>query len=94
MADHWVSERTGIEYPMGWRVKIPARKMKLTLKPIINASEFDARTTTNKVYWEGAIEIGGNHTGKGFVEMSGYEKIQNRSRPQPVKENSGAARLQ
>ncbi len=71
--DNWTSEHSGIKYPMGWNLKIPNRKVELTLKPIANASEFDSRATTNKVYWEGAINIEGSHSGKGFVELSGYK---------------------
>jgi hypothetical protein len=41
--------------------------------PVIRASEFDARTTTLNVYWEGAIKVSGSHSGVGFMELSGYE---------------------
>ena len=88
-AERWVSDRTGIEYPMGWRVSIPSREMELILKPTIKASEFDGRATTNKVYWEGAVEIGGTHSGRGFVELSGYEKLLNDARPTELVEKMG-----
>ncbi|MCP3866595.1 MAG: hypothetical protein GY703_00565 [Gammaproteobacteria bacterium] len=81
----WVSDKTGIDYPMGWRVRVPARNMELAVKPVITASEFDGRSTTGKVYWEGAVEIGGTHGGKGFVEMSGYDKVQKETLKRPVK---------
>ena len=87
--EQWVSERSGIAYPMGWRVNIPSREMALMLKPVIKASEFDGRATTNKVYWEGAVEIGGTHSGRGFVEMSGYDSSRKETLNQPVKEKSG-----
>ena len=87
--EQWVSERSGIAYPMGWRVDIPSREMALMLKPVIKASEFDGRATTNKVYWEGAVEIEGTHSGRGFVEMSGYDSSRNETLNQPVKEKSG-----
>jgi predicted secreted hydrolase len=70
----WTSPKTGIEYPMGWTVGIPSHAMQLTVSPLLRNSEFDGRTTSYKVYWEGPVAITGSHTGKGFVEMSGYEK--------------------
>ena len=88
-SDRWVSERTGMAYPMGWRVSIPSREIDLILNPTIKASEFDARATTNKVYWEGAVEIGGTHNGRGFVELSGYEKLINDSGPTQFDEKMG-----
>jgi len=39
---------------------------------VIRASEFDARTTTLNVYWEGAVKLSGSHRGVGFMELSGY----------------------
>jgi predicted secreted hydrolase len=39
---------------------------------VIRASEFDARTTTLNVYWEGAVKLSGSHHGVGFMELSGY----------------------
>jgi predicted secreted hydrolase len=45
-----------------------------SITPMVRDSDFDGRTTSYKVYWEGPVEITGSHAGKGFVEMSGYRK--------------------
>lgn len=87
--DRWISDRTGIVYPMGWRIGFPTKQVELALKPIITASEFDGRSTTNKVYWEGAVEIEGTHSGRGFVEMSGYYKKRSEPPSQPAKAKLG-----
>ena len=68
----WTSPVTGISYPSGWRVQIPARGLDLEARPRVVASEFDARATTLNVYWEGLVQLQGSHTGVGFVELAGY----------------------
>lgn len=68
----WTSKATGITYPMGWHVQIPGRFIDLTLQPWIKDSEFDGRVTTHNAYWEGAVQITGTYSGKGFVELGGY----------------------
>ncbi len=73
----WQSKKTGIDYPMNWNIKIAKKNINLDLKSIVNNSEFDARLTTYNVYWEGPIHIEGSHTGKGFMELSGYSAKHN-----------------
>lgn len=46
--------------------------MTLKVDPVFRASQFDARTTTLNVYWEGAVKVSGSHAGVGFMELSGY----------------------
>ncbi|TVQ86612.1 MAG: hypothetical protein EA400_12715 [Chromatiaceae bacterium] len=72
VVERWTSPTTGIEYPMGWRVEIPAQAIELSVSPLVRNSEFDGRTTLYTVYWEGPVAISGSHHGQGFVEMSGY----------------------
>lgn len=57
---------------MGWRLQLPQENLDLRVEPVVKASEFDARTTTFNVYWEGPVKITGTRTGVGFVELSGY----------------------
>lgn len=68
----WTSKTTLITYPMGWRVNIPGHGIDVMVLPWRQESEFDGRMTTHNTYWEGAINIKGSHTGKGFVELGGY----------------------
>jgi len=68
----WTSKSTAITYPMGWRVTIPAHGIDVKVLPWHKESEFDGRMTTHNAYWEGAVDIKGSNTGKGFVELGGY----------------------
>ncbi|MEI6336776.1 MAG: lipocalin family protein [Methylococcaceae bacterium] len=68
----WLSSKTGTSYPVEWQIKIPAKKVDITTQSQRNDSEFDATLTTYNVYWEGAVQVTGSHTGQGFMELSGY----------------------
>jgi len=67
----WKSKKTLKTYPTTWNIKIPDKKIDINIKSIVNDSEFDAKITTYNSYWEGAIDIMGSHTGKGFIELNG-----------------------
>ncbi|MDQ7958079.1 MAG: lipocalin family protein [Pseudomonadota bacterium] len=69
----WTSPATGIKYPVGWRVQVPAGT--LDVEPFVPNAEFDAGTTSANVYWEGAVKASGALTGQGFLELSGYERL-------------------
>ncbi len=70
--DYWQSRESGVVYPVRWTISLPSLKLALNVDPVLRASEFDARTTTLNVYWEGAVSVGGSHAGVGFMELSGY----------------------
>lgn len=70
---HWLSNKTGISYPIEWQLKIPAKNIDVTTKSLLNDSEFDATLTSYNIYWEGAIQVTGSHTGQGFMKLSGYK---------------------
>jgi len=69
---HWRSPRTGITYPVEWRVRIGRRE--LLLRPLMDDQELDSRRSTGAIYWEGAIRLseGGREVGRGYLEMTGY----------------------
>ena len=72
----WRSARTGISYPVEWRIRIGLRRFHL--QPLIDDQELDSRRSTGAVYWEGAVRVaeGGRDIGRGYLEMTGYgEKI-------------------
>lgn len=73
VTERWKSQRTKIDYPMGWRITVPRQNLDLTLKPIVKNAEFDGRQSSYLIYWEGPIEVSGSQSGKGYVEMSGYQ---------------------
>lgn len=67
----WVSPHTGAEYPAGWQISIDIGEndpLDLTLTPLVP----DQELTDGIAYWEGAVEIGGDVTGHGYAELTGY----------------------
>ncbi|MET0497052.1 MAG: carotenoid 1,2-hydratase [Steroidobacteraceae bacterium] len=69
----WRSVRTGIEYPVEWMIRIGTRT--LTLRPVMDDQENDARGSTGTIYWEGAVEAfdaEGRRVGRGYLELTGY----------------------
>lgn len=65
----WVSGATGAEYPIEWRVSIPAHQLQLAIKPVLDNQELVLPPLT---YWEGAVDLMGNRSGVGYLEMTGY----------------------
>lgn len=71
--DHWTSERTGVRYPVRWRLGIPDLDLALTVEPRLENQEF----AHSFRYWEGAVAVRGrlgeeNVDGQGYVELTGY----------------------
>jgi predicted secreted hydrolase len=58
----------GRSVPTKWRVQLPERHVDVTVTAL-NAS---AWMTTSVPYWEGPVQITGTHTGRGYLEMTGY----------------------
>lgn len=59
----------GRDVPVHWRVQLPARDLDLTLEAVNEGAWMD----TLFPYWEGPVRISGSHTGRGYLEMTGYE---------------------
>lgn len=68
----WRSPRTGITYPVAFRVR--AGPVELELEPLFEDQESDSRLTTGAVYWEGAVRARaqGGIVGRGYLELTGY----------------------
>jgi predicted secreted hydrolase len=69
----WRSARTGIDYPVEWKILIGERT--ISLRPLFDDQENDARGSTGTIYWEGAV-IAFDETqrriGTGYLELTGY----------------------
>jgi predicted secreted hydrolase len=70
----WTSPRSGASYPVEWLVSLEPFDLELEVIPMIDASELDVVVR----YWEGAIRVRGREgskpvSGRGFLEMTGYE---------------------
>ena len=71
--DHWTSPRSGVRYPSGWRLSIPAAGLRLAIAPRLADQELIVGTR----YWEGAVRVedaSGTRpiAGRGYVELVGY----------------------
>jgi predicted secreted hydrolase len=68
----WRSPRTNIEYPVAFRVT--AGPVDITLDPLLDDQEQDARASVGTIYWEGAVRArrGGDVVGRGYLELTGY----------------------
>jgi predicted secreted hydrolase len=69
---HWRSPRTGIDYPVMFRIE--AGPIDITLVPLLDDQELDSRASVGTVYWEGAVRAlaGGRQIGRGYLELTGY----------------------
>jgi len=69
----WQSPRTTANYPVSVRLVMPGRT--LTLEPLFDDQEIDARQSTGTIYWEGAVRVidgNGLGAGRGYLELTGY----------------------
>ncbi|WP_170413500.1 lipocalin-like domain-containing protein [Ruegeria atlantica] len=58
----------GREVPVRWRVTLPDRDLDVE----VSALTADAWMATRFEYWEGPVQISGSHSGRGYLEMTGY----------------------
>jgi predicted secreted hydrolase len=70
---HWTSTRTGMRYPVRWRLVVPELDLAVTITPLIENQEF----AHGFRYWEGAVaavgrQAGEEISGRGYVELTGY----------------------
>jgi predicted secreted hydrolase len=70
--DHWQSPRGG-RYPSRWRMRVPSQDLTLDIQPVLTDQELDVSVR----YWEGAVDITGQRSGRaikgrGYVELVGY----------------------
>ncbi|HEY3852369.1 MAG TPA: lipocalin-like domain-containing protein [Steroidobacteraceae bacterium] len=68
----WTSPRTGVVYPVAWRLRAGGREFEL--EPLMDDQENDARLSTGTIYWEGAIRAFESRrpVGRGYLELTGY----------------------
>jgi predicted secreted hydrolase len=51
-----------------WRLAVPEEGLDLRVKAALDDQAMDTAVR----YWEGAVDVTGSHTGKGYLELSGY----------------------
>ena len=69
----WHSAPTNADYPVRWRIEIPAEQIDLHATPWVA----DQEMRVHPPYWEGAVDYSGTSrgervTGHGYIEMTGY----------------------
>jgi predicted secreted hydrolase len=62
------AEMAGRAVPVRWQIDWPARDMRLVTEPVNPQAWMDLTVS----YWEGPIRVSGTHTGRGYLEMTGY----------------------
>lgn len=62
-------DAAGHDVPVTWRVELPAQGVDFT----IEAVNPDAWMATSVPYWEGPVRISGSESGRGYLEMTGYD---------------------
>jgi predicted secreted hydrolase len=65
----------GDSYPARWDIEIKSLGLRLTVVPVIE----DQELLTTVRYWEGAVDVEGEHDGRsiegrGYVELTGYSQ--------------------
>ena len=58
----------GRDIPVKWRVEIPERGLDV----VVSALTPNAWMDTRFEYWEGPVHVSGSHSGRGYLEMTGY----------------------
>lgn len=59
----------GRKVPIEWAVQLPDKDVDVT----VSALNPDAWMAVSIPYWEGPVTVNGTHSGRGYLEMTGYE---------------------
>ncbi len=60
----------GRDIPVRWRVEYPDQGVDVT----VSAENDACWMATSVPYWEGPVAVQGSHSGRGYLEMTGYEE--------------------
>ncbi len=68
----WTSPHSQARYPAGWTLRVPDENLTLRITPLLDDQELNVSVR----YWEGAVRVEGPDglTGRGYVEMTGYDE--------------------
>ncbi len=75
----WTSEITEATYPSGWIIELPEHSIRLQVSPDVANQELTQLRSIASSYWEGSVTVDGiidgkKISGKGYVELVGYQK--------------------
>jgi predicted secreted hydrolase len=66
----WESPESGCTFPQGWQVAVGELALEITTR--VPEQEMYNQRDNSRTYWEGAVEVTGDATGRGYVELAGY----------------------
>ena len=75
--DTWRSPHSDAEYPAGWDITVGGPEaFSISVRPLMPDQELHS---ADIIYWEGAVRVGGDKSGYGYAELTGYAtSMQNR----------------
>lgn len=75
--DTWRSPHSDAEYPAGWNITVGGPEtFSISVRPLMPDQELHS---ADIIYWEGAVRVGGDKSGYGYGELTGYAtSMQNR----------------
>ncbi|ARE41365.1 AttH component of AttEFGH ABC transport system [Rhodovulum sp. P5] len=62
-------EVAGRTIPVRWRIALPARDLEIEIEALNDGAWMDTAVD----YWEGPVQVTGNRSGVGYLEMTGYD---------------------
>lgn len=62
----------GNAYPVKWRLRVDDYGLDLVIEAFFN----DQLMQHTVHYWEGAVKVRGSHSGRGYMELSGYNNTE------------------
>ena len=77
--DVWTSPATAARYPLRWKIGVPSLGLELVCSTPFREQEVVSEGSLTPNYWEGAVDYEGSVggapvTGKGYLELTGYDK--------------------
>jgi predicted secreted hydrolase len=83
--DYWTSPHTKARYPAKWVINVPSAQLRVQVNPVLADQELRTSKSTQVPYWEGAVDVSGEHRGapiqgQGYVELTGYTRPLNMGR--------------
>ena len=79
LGETWTSPTTAARYPIAWKISIPSLGIELRAETRLKSQELSGRAGIAPSYWEGAVTLTGIRGqaalgGKGYLEMTGYDR--------------------
>jgi predicted secreted hydrolase len=69
----WQSPKSKGRYPTEWQIEIPSLHVSVKCRAARQNQELVGQKNAT-AYWEGAVVYSGTNTGRGYLEMTGYDK--------------------